>query len=131
MPTQPNQRTTRVRLTTLDSLCEQQMLNRIDTIKIDVEGYEVEVFRGAARTLARFRPLVYGEFNNQLMPLQGSSFLDAWSIFEPLGYRCFSFRDRLDLVEQPRPAASLGNAVLCPAERVPGLVNRGVRIDST
>jgi FkbM family methyltransferase len=35
-------------------------------IKIDVEGYESQVLAGATETLARFRPLLYVEFNDEI-----------------------------------------------------------------
>lgn len=37
---------------------------KIDLIKIDVEGFELEVLKGMADTQRRFRPLVYLEFNS-------------------------------------------------------------------
>jgi len=77
-----------VPLTTLDSVVEERGLLRLDVIKIDVEGFEVPVLAGAARSIGRFRPLIYGEFNNRLMPRRGYSFLDAWALVEPLDYAC-------------------------------------------
>jgi len=50
-----------VLVTTIDALAAG--LNRLDLIKIDVEGFETEVLDGAALTLARFRPVVLAEFN--------------------------------------------------------------------
>ena len=52
-----------VPVTTLDSEVLGQP--RIDLLKIDVEGWEVDVLRGAAGTLARHRPLVYVEVARQ------------------------------------------------------------------
>ena len=112
---------------TLDATCDALGLERLDTVKIDVEGFEWEVFAGGRRTLERFLPIVYGEFNNQLMPLRGKTFRDVWELFEPLGYRCFSFADRLVLDEKPDPPANLGNVVLVPGEKVAWLAGRGVR----
>ena len=120
---------TEVPVVTLDALTTELALTRLDTIKIDVEGLEVEVFRGAVSTLERFRPLVYGEFNNELMPRLGVDFLDAWAIFEPLGYVCFSFKHRLHLEHRPTPHAALGNVVLAPSERVSVLERQGIQID--
>lgn len=100
-------------------------------MKIDVEGYEAEVLRGGVCTIERLRPLVSGEFHNGLMSGHGDSFHDVWPTFEPLDYRCFSFHGRMSLVAQPAPSARLGNAVLCPAERVAGLLAAGVHIDET
>jgi hypothetical protein len=72
--------------------------------------------------------LVYGEFNNQLMPRLGVTFDDAWEIFEPLGYKAFAFSARLHLEHRPSPSSDFGNAVLVPREKVLGLLAAGVRI---
>jgi len=117
-----------VPVTTLDDLVDDLGITQLDTIKIDVEGWEVEVFRGARRTLERMRPVVYGEFNNQLMPTLGVTFEDAWEIFEPLGYEAFAFLARLHLEHRPSPPADFGNAVLVPREKVSGLMAAGVRV---
>lgn len=42
-------------------------LDRVDVIKLDVEGAEARVLRGAAATLARHRPLVVSEFSPLLL----------------------------------------------------------------
>jgi FkbM family methyltransferase len=117
-----------VPLTLLDLLVEDLGLERLDTIKIDVEGLEVDVFRGATQTLRRLRPIVYGEFNNQLLPQRGVSFADAWRIFEDAGYQAYSFVGRLELEHRPSPPPHLGNVVLVPQEKVPLLGRAGVRI---
>ncbi len=50
-----------IQLTTLDSYCAAQQLSP-DFIKIDVEGHELSVFRGAIETIARCRPFFVFEF---------------------------------------------------------------------
>jgi FkbM family methyltransferase len=50
---------------TLDDVVAELALNRCDVIKIDVEGAESSVLRGAADVLARFRPALIVE---QLQP---------------------------------------------------------------
>lgn len=47
-----------VPVTTLDSFCRGQGIDRVDLIKIDVEGLEGKVLRGARRILARTRAVV-------------------------------------------------------------------------
>ncbi len=47
-----------IRLTTIDAAVEELKLDRVDAIKMDIEGAEVRALRGARRTLARFRPQV-------------------------------------------------------------------------
>jgi FkbM family methyltransferase len=53
-----------VPVTTLDAFVAERGLDRLDLVKIDVEGFEAEVLDGAAATLARFRPVVHLEMNS-------------------------------------------------------------------
>ncbi len=48
----------------LDDVVESLSLPKVDFIKIDVEGFEGHVLRGAARTLAAHRPTVVLELNH-------------------------------------------------------------------
>jgi FkbM family methyltransferase len=51
------------RATSLDQLCADKRIGRVDFIKIEVEGAELEVLDGAAGILRRDHPLVQVEFN--------------------------------------------------------------------
>jgi FkbM family methyltransferase len=44
-----------IRLRTLDSYCDQNGIERIDFLKVDVEGHELEVLKGGRRLLANGR----------------------------------------------------------------------------
>jgi FkbM family methyltransferase len=46
----------RVPVTTLDEYCAQNGITRIDVVKVDVEGAEFGVFKGAARVMLEFPP---------------------------------------------------------------------------
>ena len=66
-------------------------------IKCDVEGHELDVFRGAERTLETHRPLIL--FECEARHLRGQSMTDVFGYLEDLGYRGSFFwnGDRLDL----------------------------------
>ena len=46
----------RVAATTLDLWCDRERPERIDLVKMDIEGAEIEALKGARRTLSRFKP---------------------------------------------------------------------------
>jgi FkbM family methyltransferase len=47
---------------TADDFCEEQRLERLDFVKLDVDGFEHSVLRGFRRSLERFRPCILIEF---------------------------------------------------------------------
>lgn len=53
-----------VQMITLDSSLEAAGGGKIDLIKIDTEGFEIDVLAGAKSTLGRYRPVVFLEMNS-------------------------------------------------------------------
>jgi FkbM family methyltransferase len=51
----------KVPVTTIDEIVRSIGVTRMDLIKIDVEGYESQVIKGAKETLTRFRPELFVE----------------------------------------------------------------------
>lgn len=77
---------------TIDSLAVGQ---KIDGIKLDVQGHEEQALRGAQAILQRSRPWLCVEFNTALA---GSPRLGDWPVHQlllRLGYRCWRFTDAL------------------------------------
>lgn len=59
-----NEMTANVPVVTLDGYCARNAIEAVDFIKIDTEGFESEVFRGATETFRNLRPkFVQIEFN--------------------------------------------------------------------
>ncbi len=57
-------KTVSIKASSLDDLVETLKLERLDFIKIDVEGFEPQILEGAAQTLAKHQPLIYLELNS-------------------------------------------------------------------
>ncbi|MFD8811290.1 FkbM family methyltransferase, partial [Streptomyces sp. NPDC059627] len=73
----PDAQQKRIRLLTLDEVFAETPL---DLVKIDVEGHEMSVLRGARRVLRRDRPTLVME------ALVDADLGDLIAEFEPLGY---------------------------------------------
>lgn len=63
----------------LDDLFDSLALNRIDFMKVDIEGHEHKFLAGAAQTIARFRPILLIEINDHYYERQG---LDPTALFQ-------------------------------------------------
>lgn len=59
-------------------------LSDISYIKIDVEGYETRVLKGAIKTISKYKPLIVIEQND--ITLAGESKFEAKKYLEALGY---------------------------------------------
>ncbi len=75
-----------VRLSTLDDLAEQQDLTRLDMIKADVEGAELQVLTGGVKTINRFRPTVQLEIEERHLGKFGSTVDDVTGFLLDRGY---------------------------------------------
>ena len=55
----------------VDDIVSQQSLVRVDWIKMDIEGGEIEAIKGAAKTLVRFGPTLFIEVHETMSVLRG------------------------------------------------------------
>ena len=81
-----------VQTTTLDEQVEIHQLQRLDLIKIDVEGHELHVFKGAEKTLRKFKPILVFEFSERQWRNAGVMPHDVESFLHDLGYELFVMR---------------------------------------
>ena len=98
-----------VSLKTVDSYCSERGMTRLDFMKVDVEGAEHLVFRGAEKTLELMRPAIIFEWNAE----SGS---EASRLLKNLGYGLFDIDGRpIGLHE-----AALSDVLAIPTERYLG-----------
>ena len=85
----------------LDQWVAANRLNHLDFVKIDVDGYEVDVLEGAKATLKRFRPVIMMEFPPYVFKERGRSFEELTSLLRCLGYRALEVHGK-DLELTPK-----------------------------
>ena len=72
----------------LDEVVERMALVP-DLLKIDVEGFEMQVLRGGEKTLQQHHPVVVLELTDRFLNDHGDSAVDLVAFMEKLGYRTF------------------------------------------
>jgi FkbM family methyltransferase len=85
-------KTIEVEMTTLDGFCREASVNRIDLLKIDVQGYELSVLKGAGELLAgRKIGCVTLEVNFVPLYVNQASFQDLVALFSSHRYDLMGF----------------------------------------
>jgi FkbM family methyltransferase len=86
---------TKVKATTLDHVVERESLSRIDLLKIDVEGHELDVLEGAKKTLMQNKiHHLFIEFNGFFMKQKGISFESFLNAIFSYGFVLTSFNHK-------------------------------------
>ncbi len=82
---------------------EHNLVGRVSLMKIDVEGWETNVLKGATRTLSRDdAPVLQVEFTDAAADASGASCQELYESIERLGYRLFRYDERTRaLVPEP------------------------------
>jgi len=62
----------KIRSNTIDNFIEELELNKLDLIRVDLEGYEFEIFEGAKNTLSKLKPMLQIEIHRDFMGVQKS-----------------------------------------------------------
>jgi len=98
----------------LDEVLLEQGISRVDLVKIDVEGYEAQVFAGAPDFLDQYRPrLIKSEvWSGMVGNITGVDFLDK---FKAAGYKVFKDAKCKIPMENPQVELDKGSidVVMC------------------
>lgn len=70
---------------TLDDFCSKNKINKLDFIKIDVEGHERKVIEGGTQTLKKLRPVLQIEIEQRH---HDDNILHIIELVKSLGYNC-------------------------------------------
>jgi len=103
---------------TLDQLIEEEAIDRVDVLKIDVEGAEMKVLVGADRLLSRLRPVLLLELQEDSLRQQGASAADVSAHLAALDYEICPFSQETGVPVAARNGPAGLNVVAIPKERL-------------
>jgi FkbM family methyltransferase len=89
---------------TLDRFVERHRMDRLDVIKLDVDGHELPVLRGGFATLRRLQPTLLMEMSPYIHAEEHHSFSELITLLREAGYRIEDASSRKKL---PLDAAEL------------------------
>jgi FkbM family methyltransferase len=94
----------KIKSTTIDSIKEKFKLEKIDIIKLDVEGAEILAIKGASKTILQCRPIIVLECN--------MSQFSQISFLKNLGYKTYLFNNNGFLVKIKKLNKGVPNLIL-------------------
>lgn len=100
-----------VETNTLDSVLGSGPSEHVDVMKLDVEGAEELVFRGAREILTTAHPAIIFEVNPEAATALGLSPRGAWDILDRMDYGLFRVLDRNALIPLRAPPESACNVI--------------------
>lgn len=112
-----------VEVTTLDDVAEATRLTRLDVMKVDVEGFETAVLQGGRAALARFRPVMVVEAQDESLRQAGSSASELLALVRELDYEVKVFGPS-GMAEPVDGERITGLNLLCVPQRVERPVGR-------
>jgi FkbM family methyltransferase len=83
---------------TLDSVIESLKVDRVDFIKLDIDGFECGMLRGANKALNRWRPPIIMELAPYALEEQGESLANLLALLRKHGYSLFDLSADSSLV---------------------------------
>jgi FkbM family methyltransferase len=83
----------KVPIETLDTFTMNENLQKVDLIKIDVEGFETEVLKGAEKMIAKFKPMLYIELDDNNLKAQGTDARALINYIQTMGYEIKSSKE--------------------------------------
>ncbi|RMF92192.1 MAG: FkbM family methyltransferase [Candidatus Schekmanbacteria bacterium] len=81
-----DERKEKVRAITLDNFVERNRINRVDLVKIDVEGCEYSVLKGMVKILSKLKPTILIELTENTLKARGTSSFEVINFLKGYGY---------------------------------------------
>jgi hypothetical protein len=104
--------------TTIDLFVSESKIGQLDFIKIDTDGNELDVLKGAADSLKRFQPVIVFELSTYLLAANNQSFAEFEALLRPNGYEIWDGKSGMHVtaanLEKIVPAAGSTDLIAIP-----------------
>jgi hypothetical protein len=94
----------------LDEFAEEEKIDKVDLIKIDVEGYEMFALEGAQKIIKRWNPILFVELVEVNLNQQGYSCLSLIEYIEGMGYE---IKDAATMTPIDKTKKNYNTDILC------------------
>lgn len=102
-----------VELKKMDDVVSSQKLNRIDFIKIDIEGAELKALQGCQSVIRLYQPVFMIEINEETYRTAGYTVPDVLDFFSKVNYQPYQIKKR-GLIEKCEVLPAFGNILFMP-----------------
>jgi FkbM family methyltransferase len=79
-----------------------ELPRRVSLVKMDVEGFELEVLRGARGLIERDRPTIFGEFSPAWLDIRGEDLAAGLRSLTELDYEVYELREQRSASWRPK-----------------------------
>jgi FkbM family methyltransferase len=83
-----------IQLRSLDQIADEHSIGKIDFIKMDIEGGELNALKGSIKTIEKYRPVIMIEINESTYQAAGYSTQDIINFFTAIKYEPYEIGKR-------------------------------------
>ena len=84
----------KIKVDTLDNQLFEA--SRVDLIKIDVEGAELDVLKGGINTITKFNPVIVFEYELGASDVYNASPMEMWNFFDEVKFSIYTLKNFID-----------------------------------
>ena len=87
---------------TLDEFVKEKRLDKIDFVKVDIEGFEMNFLQGAKETIKQFKPKLFFEIDEKKLIQQKTSPEELVEEIRFLGYKILDIESSIEIKPNER-----------------------------
>lgn len=103
-----------IEITTLDAYVESEDIEKINFIKADIEGWEMQLLLGAKSSIEKWHPILTLEVNSLFLDRAGNTPEDLWKYLIVNGYEIFRlYKDDKNCLQTVSASVPFDGNIIC------------------